>query len=581
MGALAFSPDGRSVAASSPAVVRVWDVSTGRTRHSFTGHPDPQGVAFGPDGRTLAAVGLGGQVRVWDLATGRTRTSRDSRIAGSAVALGPDGQTYAVARTDGSVQVRDTATAAVRRTIEDVPVALNGLRYSGDGRTLALSGPGGTVRLWDTVSGTAIGTVTAGHHGRGAMTVALDAAGHTLVTSSNVDPAARVHSLSADRPRITLVGPTGTYLTGLAFSRDGGMVSAVGQGPPGRGAVRLWDARTGDVEATLASAAEAGPEIGGRQLPFVVSRLAAVGFNPAGRALVAREGKDEVGKDEVVEVRDLATGRLHRSRAVDAADTAAFSPDGTRLAFVGAQGAVRIWHLSTGEVHTVHSAHGESVRELVYAPDGRTLAVVGVEADGDQVTLLDPATGRTRRTLQPGLRSPLSLAFSPDGRSLAAVGTSNGLVKTWDARTGDPVADFSVGEGVTSPAYSPDGRTLAVSTVSGVQLWDLATAQKRHPADPLARGDGVQPGRPHPGDRHGHLRGPVDRRPARPGPRRPHPLRDRRQTPHHPRTVPLPRRPVARRVQPEPSVRGVTGEDIVRAPTSARREGIGGEPGCV
>ncbi|MFI9833179.1 helix-turn-helix domain-containing protein [Streptomyces sp. NPDC051913] len=473
--ALAFSPDGRSVAASSPAAVRVWDVSTGRTRHRFSGHPDPHGVAFGPDGRTVAAVGPGGQVRVWELATGRTRTSRDSLIGGGgAVALSPDGRTCAIAGTDGSVQLRETATGAVRRTIRDVPVALNGLRFSGDGRTLALSGSGDTVRLWDTVSGTAIGTVTAGHHGRGAVTVALDVDGRTLVTSSTTDAAARVHGLSVDRPRITLPGPTGTHLTDLTFSRDGSLVSAVGQGPPGGGAVRLWDARTGDAEATLASAPEAAPEFSGRRLPFVSSRLAAVGFSPAGRALVAR-----AGKGEVIEVRDLATGRLHRSRAVDAAGPAVLSPDGTRLAFAGARGAVRIWQLSTGAVRTVHAGGGELVRGLVFAPDGRTLAVVGIEGDGDRVTLLDPATGRTVRTLRPGIRSPLSLAFSPDGRSLATVGTTNGQVRTWDVRTGDLLADFGVGEGVTSPAYSPDGRALAMGTVSGVQLWDLGTTQKR------------------------------------------------------------------------------------------------------
>lgn len=114
------------------------------------------------------------------------------------------------------------------------------------------------------------------------MTVALDEDGRTLVTSSNTDPAARVHSLSADRPRTTLPGPTGTHVTGLSFSRDGSLVSAVDQGPPGRGAVRLWDARTGDARATLALAPEAAPELSGPRLPFVSSASRRSASTPPG-----------------------------------------------------------------------------------------------------------------------------------------------------------------------------------------------------------------------------------------------------------------------------------------------------------
>jgi WD40 repeat protein len=181
----------------------------------------------------------------------------------------------------------------------------------------------------------------------------------------------------------------------------------------------------------------------------------------------------------VIEVRDLATGRLHRSRALSAIDTAVLSPDGTRLAIVGMDGSVRIWHLSTGALHTVHTGHDRPVRAVAFTPDGRTLAVVDVEASGEQVTLLDAATGRTQRTIKPGARSPLSLAFSPDGHTLATASSSNGLVETWDARTGRLQDSFSLSGEVASLAFSPDGRTLAASGARGVQLWDLATSRIR------------------------------------------------------------------------------------------------------
>ncbi|WP_329440272.1 helix-turn-helix domain-containing protein [Streptomyces canus] len=465
---IAFSPDGRTVAAASVTTVRMWDVATGRKRRGFTGLY-PQAVAFGPDGRTVAAAGLDGLVRVWDVATGRTRTVGGDRIDGRAVAFSPDGRSYAVARTDGSVQLREVATGIVRHTLKDVPVGMNTLAFAPDGRTIAVPSLDDTVRVWDTASGAARTTVTAGHHGRGVMKVALTADGRTLVTSSNRDPDVRVHRLPADPPQTTLPGPAGTSIDDMVFSRDGHAVATVRQGPPGIGAVQLWDAGTGDREASLALDKDSAP--GRKQPTFPVSRLAAVGFDPTGRALAARSVKKGA-----IEVRDVATGRLRLSRALGAGGTAVFSPDGTQLAVVGRQGAVHLLNLSTGVRHT---AAQPGSRWMAFTPDGRTFAAVGNEADGDQVRLFDAATGRSQGTIKLSTQFLSAFTFSPDGRTLATVSGSRGSVTMWNARTGRLQDSFSVGGVVASLAFSPDARTLAVSGARGVQLWDLATGQNR------------------------------------------------------------------------------------------------------
>lgn len=163
------------------------------------------------------------------------------------------------------------------------------MAFALDGRTIAIPSVDDTVRLWDTVSGTARATVTAGHHGRGVMKVALTADGRTLVTSSNRDPDVRVHRLPADLPQTTLRGPANTSVGDMAFSRDGHAVATVRQGPPGMGAVQIWDAGTGDREASLPLDTDSAPE--GRQRYGPVRLLAAVGFDPTGRALAARSAK--------------------------------------------------------------------------------------------------------------------------------------------------------------------------------------------------------------------------------------------------------------------------------------------------
>src|SRR5262249_46198289 len=73
---VAFSPDGRQVAAGSghlvkPGEVTVWDVGTGRERFRLGGHRDlVAGVAFSPDGRRIATANGGlrgrGEVKIWD-----------------------------------------------------------------------------------------------------------------------------------------------------------------------------------------------------------------------------------------------------------------------------------------------------------------------------------------------------------------------------------------------------------------------------------------------------------------------------------------------------------------------------------
>jgi RNA polymerase sigma factor (sigma-70 family) len=68
---LAFSPDGRTLAAGSWRNVRLWEIATGKERKRLAGHEgDVTALAFSPDGRTLVSGGSDTTALVWDL-TGR------------------------------------------------------------------------------------------------------------------------------------------------------------------------------------------------------------------------------------------------------------------------------------------------------------------------------------------------------------------------------------------------------------------------------------------------------------------------------------------------------------------------------
>ena len=71
--ALAFSPDGRTLAAADKrGDITFWDVASGNPiRVIHADRDELRGLAFSPDGQTLAVAGVSGMIRLWDFTTGQ------------------------------------------------------------------------------------------------------------------------------------------------------------------------------------------------------------------------------------------------------------------------------------------------------------------------------------------------------------------------------------------------------------------------------------------------------------------------------------------------------------------------------
>ena len=154
--ALAFSPDGQTLASASGAIqrsergwsmdrlIRLWDVETGRIIRVFSGANEVfswpnEAVTFSPDGRWLASGGGavmasgGGAVRVWELATGREVRTLHPPTPVLHVAFSPDGRWILTTSEDTGTRVWDFQTGELMATLISLKRGVDWLVVSPNG----------------------------------------------------------------------------------------------------------------------------------------------------------------------------------------------------------------------------------------------------------------------------------------------------------------------------------------------------------------------------------------------------------------------------------------------------------------
>jgi DNA-binding beta-propeller fold protein YncE len=109
--AMAFSPDGRFLAAGFNGTIQLWDLRTRELVRSIAGFERAlHCLAFSPDGQRLAAGTQDGHVWLWDAATGRqTQLIAAGGRGVRAVAFSPDGRRLAALTHNSPVTVWDVA----------------------------------------------------------------------------------------------------------------------------------------------------------------------------------------------------------------------------------------------------------------------------------------------------------------------------------------------------------------------------------------------------------------------------------------------------------------------------------------
>lgn len=287
---LAFGPDGRTLAAAGSAAgeLWLWDTVT-RRKVAELGKNTPRcyTLAFSPDGRILVGSCEDGTLRRWDARTREPLPALSGFEASSvstpySLAVSPDGAAL-VAAGGGTLQLFDLASGRRLRKIE--AGEQYGVLFTPDGRGVATGGRG-SVRLWEVDGGGQPRTFTAGSGDIPFYSVLISPDGKTI---GGAGPGVQLWDRETGRPAATLTSPHrrlehAAYRPGHSMIVGGGF----GLGPDDDikdqakaatgGTLSLWDLKTGRIALTLRGELEKST---------VAPLLSALAVSPDGKTLAA------------------------------------------------------------------------------------------------------------------------------------------------------------------------------------------------------------------------------------------------------------------------------------------------------
>jgi WD40 repeat protein len=406
VNALAFSPNGRTLAWAQDSAIMLGATATGKVRRRWSaGAGDVVALAFAPDATRLASAGNDDRVRVWSVADGRQLHALEHQGA-QRLLFTPDGRRIVTSGNQPPQSCVWDATSGMR--IEHYP---GWTIASAGGNVVAfLDSRAKVVYPWDAVSGKLLPAV------QGYRPSVTQRFGTGVMDSGGVSP-----SVSADG-RIVLV------------SGDGEIKPAK-RGLPRMSAIYLREAATGRLLK---------PTLSGFDYLLFQATIA-----PDGRHLAALRSDGQlalvrIGTDNNVRPFGPVEWQL--------AGGMVFTPDGRTLA-IASHGALQFWEVATGGTIVRRAAPLDRLRDLVVSADGRVLMTLGT----DGMVLAWDLT-RLAAATDPGSLTPAALATLWDDLANLDAVSGRRAVETLIA---DPAPALSLLRKSMPPATMPERRKVA------------------------------------------------------------------------------------------------------------------------
>jgi WD40 repeat protein len=450
--AVAFSPDGKQVAAATAYGVTLFDVPSGRPRATLPVPSRPPAVQFSPDGRAIAVLcaqtysdggvttlGHDGAVRVFDTATGRELPRPAVNTLAKAVCFTNDSRSLLVVHQH-SLDLVMVDLASGQPTAR-IPIGTGNMNdYLGVPIMLRV-GPGDR-------------TVAVGffNDATGGLTT-IDLVGKKQLARARIPGA----------------------LLDLAFSPGGKLQVLYG----GLNAAKLHT-----VDVASPAPLNFPPVEASGTTYFVRNRLAGA-LSPDGKRFVHSSRALTPGVDVrdttprldcTLFLKDVAGGKsVQLGQTMMPIHAIAFSPDGKRLATAGSEGMIYLWDADTGQRTGEESPISGSLQAVAVRADGKFVAVAGAQG---VIHIFDVVAGKVARSLTGNAGNVTALAWTDDGKTIATV-DRGGVVRFHDLANPDAVESLKLGSGFYTPtllraaaAFSADGRTLFIADGRGVIVID-------------------------------------------------------------------------------------------------------------
>jgi serine/threonine protein kinase/WD40 repeat protein len=499
----AFTPDGKKVVVvRKDGSATLCTSATGEVLQQLrvTARLEPGGwkAAFHPDGRQLAAIANGGKsLIIIDLETGKTVKTFEPESRLWLLAWGGDGRFIAASAGDYRIYVWDTLTGRLQSVLGAHQNGLSRLLFIRNGQFVVSASWDGTSRLWDPVSGKQLLRSSSLIFGIGRddrQAIVWDEREFSLWELDLEQECRTLHH----------------GFIGNRTSYPGGWVNTVDFSPDGRWLVSgaatdvcLWDVKSG-AEVVRLPGREACAWFHPQQNELLISSMNGV----ERRRLVAPadgtlrlESPDLLAGNPVYRSRTFCSwshdGRWLAFRPAgektiivqnvddssqrftlgphDRGRHTSLSADGRWLASSPWQGSeIKVWEVQTGKIAWEQPCHGGWA---TFSPDGRWL-YTATEYDRRLWH-----TGTWQASAGPWQMSgPEGVGnFSRDSTVLAVV--SGKSVKLIDVASGDELATLEGPPDSSNPmwlAFSPDGTLLAAAMQDHtVQIWDLQAIRRQ------------------------------------------------------------------------------------------------------
>jgi mono/diheme cytochrome c family protein/Tol biopolymer transport system component len=296
--ALAFSPDGKSLAVSGNREVLIHPLEGGAAPQRLAGLSDRiLSLAFSADGKMLVAGGgtaaRFGEVQIWELPAGRLK--RSVTLTGDTVfgvSLSPDGSRVAAGCTDNTVRIVETATGKQLHSMGAHENWVLGTVFGADGKRVVSVGRDRAAKLTDVATGGFLENVNLL---RGELAAIARHPSKEIVVIGGEERVPYIYLM--DRPKVMKIADDTTLVRKL--DRQNGAIAALAWSPDGRrivvgGAapeVNIYDAESGAHVAACKGHA---------------AGIYTVAFSPDSAVVAAG------GFDGMVRLYDAATGAMKR-----------------------------------------------------------------------------------------------------------------------------------------------------------------------------------------------------------------------------------------------------------------------------